>query len=46
VLVSYVNPRSKEIRMSRNAMYVKFALLMLLLVTVAMFVGTSPWGPG
>ncbi len=31
--------------MSRNAMYVKFALLMLLLGSLAMFVGTSPWGP-
>ena len=30
--------------MSRNATYVKFALLMLLLVTLAMFLG-RPWGP-
>jgi hypothetical protein len=32
--------------MFRNAMTVKFVLLMLLLVTVAMFVGVDPWGPG
>jgi hypothetical protein len=32
--------------MSRNAMYVKFVLLMLVLVAVAMFVGVDPWGPG
>ena len=32
--------------MSRNATYVKFALLMLLLVALAMFVGQGPWGPG
>jgi hypothetical protein len=32
--------------MSSNAMYVKFVLLMLVLVAVAMFVGVDPWGPG
>jgi hypothetical protein len=32
--------------MFRNAMTVKFALLMMLLVPVAMFVGVDPWGPG
>jgi hypothetical protein len=32
--------------MSSNASYVKFALLMVLLVPVAMFVGVDPWGPG
>jgi hypothetical protein len=32
--------------MFRNAMTVKFVLLMLLLVTVAMLVGVDPWGPG
>jgi hypothetical protein len=32
--------------MSSNASYVKFALLMLLLIAVAMFVGVDPWGPG
>jgi hypothetical protein len=32
--------------MSRNATYVKFVLLMLVLVAVAMFVGVDPWGPG
>jgi hypothetical protein len=31
--------------MSSNATYVKFALLMLLLVAAAMFVGIEPWGP-
>ena len=31
--------------MSRNAMYVKFALLMLLLVALAMS-RQRPWGPG
>jgi hypothetical protein len=31
--------------MFRNAAYVKFALLMLLLVAAAMFVGIEPWGP-
>lgn len=28
-----------------NAMYVKFALLMLLLVALAMVMGSDPWGP-
>ena len=32
--------------MFRNAMYVKFALLMLVLVAFAMFMGSDPWGPG
>jgi hypothetical protein len=32
--------------MSSNATYVKFVLLMLVLVAVAMFVGVDPWGPG
>jgi hypothetical protein len=31
--------------MSRNARFVKFALLMLLLVALAMFLGQDPWGP-
>ena len=31
--------------MSRNATYVKFALLLLLLVALAMFLGGDPWGP-
>jgi hypothetical protein len=31
--------------MSRNATYVKFALLMLLLVALAVFMGSDPWGP-
>jgi hypothetical protein len=31
--------------MFRNATTVKFALLMLLLVAAAMFVGIEPWGP-
>jgi hypothetical protein len=46
VFVPLVHPHvSKEIRMSRNATYVKFALLMLLLVALAMFLGGDPWGP-
>jgi hypothetical protein len=32
--------------MSVNASYVKLALLMLLLIAAAMFVGVDPWGPG
>jgi hypothetical protein len=32
--------------MFRNTMNLKFALLMLLLVVVAMLVGVEPWGPG
>jgi hypothetical protein len=32
--------------MFRHASYVKFALLMLLLVVAAMLVGVEPWGPG
>jgi hypothetical protein len=31
--------------MSRNALYAKFVLLVLVLGTVAMFVGIEPWGP-
>ena len=31
--------------MFRNATYVKFALLMVLLVVLAMFMGSEPWGP-
>jgi hypothetical protein len=29
-----------------NTMSLKFALLMLLLVVLAMLVGVEPWGPG
>ena len=36
---------SKEDQMFRNAMYVRFCLLMLLLVAVAVFLGSEPWGP-
>jgi hypothetical protein len=32
--------------MFRNALNLKFALLMLLLVVAAMLVGVEPWGPG
>jgi hypothetical protein len=32
--------------MFRTAMSVKFVLLMMLLIAVAMFVGVDPWGPG
>jgi hypothetical protein len=31
--------------MSRNAMYAKFVLLVLVLSTVAVFLGIEPWGP-
>jgi hypothetical protein len=31
--------------MFRNAMYVKFVLLMLVLGTLALALGTDPWGP-
>ena len=31
--------------MSRNATYLKFALLMLLLVVLAVFMGVEPEGP-
>jgi hypothetical protein len=31
--------------MSRNATYLKFALLMLLRVVLAVFMGVEPWGP-
>lgn len=31
--------------MSRNAMYAKFVLLVLVLSTVAVFLGSEPWGP-
>jgi hypothetical protein len=31
--------------MSRNALYARFVLLVLVLGTVAMFVGIEPWGP-
>jgi hypothetical protein len=32
--------------MFRNALYVKFALLMLLLTAASVFLGSEPWGPG
>ena len=32
--------------MFRNALYVRFVLLMLVLVAVSMFLGSDPWGPG
>ena len=31
--------------MFRNALYVRFVLLMLVLVAVSMFLGSDPWGP-
>ena len=31
--------------MSRTATFVKFALLLLVLVALAMFMGQDPWGP-
>ena len=36
----------KEEHMFRTAVYVRFALLMGVLVAVAMFMGSDPWGPG
>jgi hypothetical protein len=52
VHVSLVNPgpsieglQHKENHMSRNATFVKFALLMVLLVALAMLMGSDPWGP-
>jgi hypothetical protein len=32
--------------MVRNALYVRFALLMLLLTAASVFLGSEPWGPG
>jgi hypothetical protein len=32
--------------MSRNALYFRFVLLMLVLGTLTMFLGSDPWGPG
>ena len=32
--------------MFRNTLNLKFALLLMLLVVVAMLVGVDPWGPG
>src|SRR5579864_7677915 len=43
VLLSQRAP--KEEPMSRNAMYAKFVLLVLVLSTVAVFLGIEPWGP-
>ena len=31
--------------MFRNALYVRFVLLMLVLVALAMLAGSDPWGP-
>jgi hypothetical protein len=31
--------------MFRNALYVRFALLMLLLTAASIFLGREPWGP-
>ena len=31
--------------MIRNALYVKFALLMVALAALSVVAGTSPWGP-
>jgi len=36
---------SRRNHMFRNTLYVKFWLLMLLLVAVAVFLGADPWGP-
>ena len=32
--------------MSVNTVYVRFALLMLLLSAASIFLGSEPWGPG
>ena len=39
------HPSLKEDQMFRNTLYVRFCLLLLLLVAVAMFLGSEPWGP-
>ena len=31
--------------MSRNTLYAKFVLLVLVLGTLVMFLGSEPWGP-
>jgi hypothetical protein len=31
--------------MSRNTLYAKFVLLVVVLSTLAMFLGSEPWGP-
>jgi hypothetical protein len=38
-------PSAKGELMSRNALYAKFVLLVLVLGTLAMFLGSEPWGP-
>ena len=38
-------PSSKEEPMFRNALYVKFALLMVALAALSVVLGGSPWGP-
>jgi hypothetical protein len=38
-------PSSKEEQMLRNAFYVKFVLLMLVLAALAVVVAGEPWGP-
>ena len=37
--------RPKEAHMSGKALYVKFVLLMLVLGTLALALGSDPWGP-
>jgi hypothetical protein len=32
--------------MFRNSVYLRLALLMLLLIAASMFLGGDPWGPG
>jgi hypothetical protein len=38
-------PSSKEEPMLRNALYVKFAILVVALTVLSIVAGTSPWGP-
>jgi hypothetical protein len=42
---SFEGLHAKENQMSRNATFVKFALLLVLLVALAVFMGSEPWGP-
>ena len=38
-------PSSKEEQMLRNALYLRFALLLVALTVLSVLAGTSPWGP-
>ena len=38
-------PSSKEEQMLRNALYLKFFLLLMVLAVLALALGNEPWGP-